>query len=562
MTAPRPQPKPESRKYSDLINDIEKGIIKIPKFQRDFVWPIRKTAALLDSIVKGYPIGTFILWKTDYRMADVKDIGNIALPPTPKDRLVEYVLDGQQRMTSLFAAYRAAKINISNTRRSTDFAEIYVNLDLMLESDAEIVTVELPSTPHRCVPLRDIIIFDYEVHKRLEKAAFTAKEMDHAGRINKSLTTYDFSLVTLTRDDIDSAIEVFTRINTGGSVLTLFEIMVAKTYDASRKFDMEVEWSKLEADLNDVGYDGISPSTILFLLSLILSNTGECKRHTILGLDKDDIIDTWPLAVDAIKSAVDHFRTAYRLPVSALLPYDALLVPFAYWFYTKKYEPSGSAQLRMREFFWRAALSNRYSSSLESKLAGDKRRVDEIMAGNNDPWLDLNDNDLSITSPKALIETGFATGNSLCKAILCLLAFEQPRNFHNDGIVPLDNSYLKIASSKNYHHFFPRDHLRKLGIGNENSVVNITLISADLNKRQINARPPMHYIPYFEKNNAQLSDTLRTHLIDRHGMGIDEDDYGSFLAQRADRIWSMITVRIYPNLSFPEVSSAVPASRS
>ena len=170
--------------------------------------------------------------------------------------------------------------------------------------------------------------------------------------------------------------------------------------------------------------------------------------------------------------------------------------------------------------------------------------------------------DLSITSPKALIETGFATGNSLCKAILCLLAFEQPRNFHNDGIVPLDNSYLKIASSKNYHHFFPKDHLRKLGIGNENSVVNITLISADLNKRQISARPPMHYIPYFEKNNAQLSDTLRTHLIDRHGMGIDEDDYGSFLAQRADRIWSMITVRIYPNLSFPEVSSAVPASRS
>ena len=54
MTTPRPQPKPDSRKYHDLINDIEKGIIKIPKFQREFVWPIEKTAgAMTESGVLG-----------------------------------------------------------------------------------------------------------------------------------------------------------------------------------------------------------------------------------------------------------------------------------------------------------------------------------------------------------------------------------------------------------------------------------------------------------------------------------------------------------------------------
>ncbi|APX25295.1 MAG: DUF262 domain-containing protein [Rhodobacteraceae bacterium] len=118
MTTPRSQPKPDSRKYHDLITDIEKGVIKIPKFQREFVWPIEKTAALLDSIVKGYPIGTFILWKTNQRMADVKDVGNIPLPATPDDRQVEYVLDGQQRMTSLFAAYRGAKIPRAGSKRA------------------------------------------------------------------------------------------------------------------------------------------------------------------------------------------------------------------------------------------------------------------------------------------------------------------------------------------------------------------------------------------------------------------------------------------------------------
>ena len=95
------QPKPDSKKYSDLISEIQKGIIKIPKFQREFVWSIDKTAKLLDSILKGYPIGTFILWQTDERINDIKNVGNLGIPPTPEGNKVQYVLDGQQRITSL-----------------------------------------------------------------------------------------------------------------------------------------------------------------------------------------------------------------------------------------------------------------------------------------------------------------------------------------------------------------------------------------------------------------------------------------------------------------------------
>lgn len=289
MTTPRPQPKPDSRKYQDLITDIEKGVIKIPKFQREFVWPIEKTAALLDSIVKGYPIGTFILWKTNQRMADVKNVGNIPLPATPDDRQVEYVLDGQQRMTSLFAAYRGAKIPRAGSKRVTDFADIYVNLDPTLSDDAQIVVHDLPDDPHKCVSLKDVLSLNREIEKRLvAELGLTDDDLDIADKFKQAFATYDFSLVTLTREDIDSAIEVFTRINTGGSVLTLFEIMVAKTYDEEKNFDMQVEWLKVESDLEDVGYDGVSPSTILQLLALVLA--GEAKRATILGLDKVKVI--------------------------------------------------------------------------------------------------------------------------------------------------------------------------------------------------------------------------------------------------------------------------------
>jgi len=104
------QPKPDSKKYTDLISEIQKGQIKVPKFQRNFVWSLDKTAKLLDSILKGYPIGTFILWETNERLNDIKNIGNLKLPDIPDDIKVQYVLDGQQRITSLYAAFLGAEI--------------------------------------------------------------------------------------------------------------------------------------------------------------------------------------------------------------------------------------------------------------------------------------------------------------------------------------------------------------------------------------------------------------------------------------------------------------------
>jgi len=123
------QPKPDSKKYTDLISEIQKGQIKVPKFQRNFVWSLDKTAKLLDSILKGYPIGTFILWETNERLNDIKNIGNLELPAIPDDIKVQYVLDGQQRITSLYAAYLGAQIQKEGEKKVTDYADIFVNLE-------------------------------------------------------------------------------------------------------------------------------------------------------------------------------------------------------------------------------------------------------------------------------------------------------------------------------------------------------------------------------------------------------------------------------------------------
>ena len=532
------QPKPDSKKYTDLISEIQKGEIKVPKFQRNFVWSIDKTAKLLDSILKWYPIGTFILWETTERLNDIKNIGNFELPAVADWIKVKYVLDWQQRITSLYAAYLGAQVQKEGEKKITDYKEIYVDLEKDIDGDEQIVTEEIPTGIH--VSLHKILNslkYDDEIEDNYDKEY--RKKIRYYAQI---FSTYDFSTILLRREDIDSAIEVFTRINTGWEILTLFEIMSAKTYDEEQQFDMAEKFHKLLSELEICKYNTISSSIILSTISLILSKNKECKRKVILQLEKQKIIDVRDDVISAIKESIDYFRTVYRIPVSIILPYDSLLVPFAYFFYNQKDKPKWNQIKYLEEFFWRVSLSVRYSSATESKLAQDIKRIDEILEGMRPNYDDIK---IYLNSPKDLIDTTFSAWSSYCKAILCLLAYHEPKDFQNNGKTILDNSWLKAAHSKNYHHFFPKAFLRKNNIGNENSLVNITLVSADLNKRKIKAKVPSIYIQEFLDENDELEQSLKSHLInDINWFGIKSDDYSIFLEKRAQIIFNELEDRI------------------
>lgn len=531
------QPKPDSKKYTDLISEIQKGQIKIPKFQRDFVWSIDKTAKLLDSILKGYPIGTFILWETNERLNDIKNIGNLVLPPVPDDIKVQYVLDGQQRITSLYAAFLGASIQKEGEKKITNYGSIFVDLEGDIDNnDEQIIVSEQPETKN--ISLKDLLNSKYSDLRE----NYSNEDIDKIQEYKETFTSYDFSTVVLRKEDIDSAIEVFTRINTGGQTLTLFEIMSAKTYDEEQKFDMQDRFQKLLKQLEVSKYETISSTVILNVLGLILSKNKECKRKVVLQLDKQSIIDIWDDVISSLKESIDYFRSVYRIPVSTLLPYDALLVPFSYFFYYHKEKPKGEQIKYLEEFFWRISLSYRYSSSTESKLAQDIKRIDQILNGERPNYDELK---VFLSSPRDLIDTNFSAGNSYCKAVLCLLAYSEPKDFQDNGKVILDNSWLKMANSKNYHHFFPKSYLRKQGIGNENSIVNITLVGADLNKRKIRAKAPSIYIQDFLDENAELHKSIKSHLIDNiDDFGIHSDDYSVFLEKRATSIYNALKNRI------------------
>lgn len=390
--------------------------------------------------------------------------------------------------------------------------------------------------------------FNHKKRKELEATGFTGDDFDKIDAYKDAFSTYDFSIVTLRKNDIESAIEVFTRINTGGKVLTLFEIMSAKTYDEPANFDMQAKWEQFQKKLNESKYENISPSVILQILSLMISESKECKRKTILGLEKTDILANWDAAISAIEKTIDHFRTVLRIPVSQLLPYDTLVVPFAYFFMKTGRAPTGQQRKYLEELFWRSSLSLRYSSATESKLAADIKKVDLIIDGQRPTYPEFK---LFINSPHDLRSTEFSTGNAICKSILCILAYHEPKDFDSNGKVLLDNSYLKIASSKNYHHFFPRAYIRKYGNDAEhpyaNSIVNITLVSAELNKKRIAAKAPSVYLGDFADENSELKHALKSHLIDLDDASVIQNDFTAFLKMRSEALYGEIQKRIEPS---------------
>ena len=526
---PLPTTLPQS--YPNLLTDIERGEIKIPQFQRKFVWSVPQTARLMDSLIKGYPIGAFIFWQTKERLRVVRSLGGIEFPTPPAGEFVSYVLDGQQRLTSIYACMKGAKIG------DDDYSKIFVDLEASAESGEDIVVLD--ETPS-CMKMTELTGGDFKLLNEYDEK-YPGKIREYQNNLNN----YPFSVIQYRDTDINVATEIFTRINVGGKPLTTFEIMVARTYDSEREFDLRDQFDALVKELEEVDYETIPEETVLQVAAAILSR--ECRRKTILQLPKGDFIDGWCDITAAIKHAVDFFRKELCIPVSQLLPYNALLVPLAYFFYkngNKRLTPE--TRKRLCDFFWQSSLLERYSGAVESNLGQDIKKMEEIHNG----ILPSYEEKLPLTSEWLMEHGHFSTSRSFIKAILCLYASFKPLSFDNGLDVSIGNDYLQQSNSRNYHHFFPKSYLQKQGRHDEhmiNHVLNITIVDAQLNKSEIRAKKPSVYMKKFRGDNpdTDINATMRTHLIDDlEKFGVFDDDYDAFLRERAKRVIAEIRKRV------------------
>ena len=271
-------PQPASRSLLFMISEIERGSVKVPQFQRDFVWSKEKSAQLMDSLLRGFPPGTFILWKTNEQLRSVRGLGDAKLPSTPTGDSVQYVLDGQQRLTSLFATLKG--LNVERAGRLDDFGEMYV--DLAADSDEVLVFTDVShKQPQAHISVSDLINRDFD------EMDVSSQYREKVKNYKQIISSYQCSVVDVLEAKIDTATEIFTRINITGKPLSVFEIMVAKTFDYDLDFDLGEKARNLPEELTDRDYGTIQDIIFLQVISAIIAK--ECAKKDILLLNKQDV---------------------------------------------------------------------------------------------------------------------------------------------------------------------------------------------------------------------------------------------------------------------------------
>lgn len=133
-----------SSSIRQLLQKITAGEIRIPAFQREFVWAPNRVQFLMDSIYKGYPIGSLLFWKTKEKLSFDRKLGPYKLPDPQAEYPINYVLDGQQRLTSIFGVFQTDLVPDVNS--SNNWLDVY--FDLTSKEDAQ--ATQFAALPKKC----------------------------------------------------------------------------------------------------------------------------------------------------------------------------------------------------------------------------------------------------------------------------------------------------------------------------------------------------------------------------------------------------------------------------
>ncbi len=509
--------KPDTMRFRELIDDIDKGVLKIPEFQRKFDWDLERTLRLLDSIAKRYPIGAFLLWDTDEVFGSLRNIGEIDLPQVAEGKDVCYVLDGQQRITSLYAAAKGATIG-------KQCYEVFCDLDADPLRD-EVFTSERTS-PRSQVSL-ETLLSDH-AHEITPKLA--PKRRVRFGEVRDAFREYLFPVVRVRNQPLEAVCKMFERVNTGGMELTVFDIMVAKTWTPS--FNLREKWENLRLEFDRRGYGALKPIAVLQSAAACLH--GGVRQGHIMDIGRDELGPGWGHVTACMRLAIDFLRQALAVPGTHFLSYPAVVPVLAYFFHENgRSAPSKAQRERLEEYFWRCGFTERYGSNPSSTIAEDLARVKRIVS--------LADETVPVAEPvypEYVAGTRLRTGSAYCRALLAVMGYQRPVDLQSGTEIILDNSNLSRSNSRHYHHIFPKKWLaRNQYADNVNSIANIMLVPEKTNL-QIGAKPPVEYMDaYARAAGGQWEKWLRTHFITkRAATAMMEGDFEAFLRHRGSAI--------------------------
>lgn len=506
----------ETAYFSQLIADIKKGEVKIPQFQRKFVWKDEQALELLDSVANGYPIGSILLWKTVDKLNAARDIGVFQLPKTDEITPTNYVLDGQQRLTVIYSCLGAPE-------SSAGYAAGY---DLTNESFLELKPANVRP---EVFPLRKLFhttsLLNYRTSLlSLAEAPTLQQRLDD---LIAAFTQYKLPVVTLKDLTIDEVCPIFERINSSGTRLSTYDLMVAATW--AEDFDLNEKVGGILSSIEGKGYGETERSTILKAVSAIQLDSIQDKALRELRKLSTPAIEALAQRTEsALKHAVDALSTQFRIHSWDFLSYEAVLIITTYLFRDTKHL-SADQSGRLRQWFWRASFGERYKVGGENFISRDLEIVRRyVLDGIGEP-----EQFGAVPLAADWAKTQFKSNVSRSRAYILALAAAAPRNLPNGMIVDVQNA-LSSYNKKEYHHVYPRAYLKALGENETSNVLgNIVMLTAASNKA-ISDSSPAIYIPSITALLGSECDAvfLSNLLPAPSGFDYSKSTYADFLAAR------------------------------
>lgn len=495
----------------EVIGFIKRGEWKIPRFQRDFVWEKNKVIDLLDSIYKEFPIGSFFLWEPPKEYVKYyKNIPELNVK-TNDSNSTQFILDGQQRLTSLYVVCEGLSIN------GVDYSDICFDLDTKLFN-------KNPRDNERNIPIHIILSKTeaFEIYNNL-----TNERKNIFKEINFKLQSYPFPIIIIKDKNVEEACKIFERINQGGKKLNIFDLVVAVTWD--KYFELKEEIDKFNKEIEN-SFGKIDYEVFTETLSLILK--GQCTKAFQLKLTADEVKEVWNETKKAIGQSIQFLRSNLKLKNYEYLPYRDMLAIIAYYFYKCKFQNVPVDSKFLIDWFWKVSFSNRYSGSTFTMIGEDRAYIFDKKINGETPIIDYNPQ-ISIDKIK---NVNMGRNTALRNALLIILMQQQPLSFVDNTIIDIEQDPISVFNNSEKHHIFPKSYLKSIGVTQKkaiNLLVNFCLIDSILNKR-ISAKDPKTYFTEFKNNNKELEKSLRSHLIPfDNDSGIWNNNFKKFIDERA-----------------------------
>ncbi|MFE7535297.1 DUF262 domain-containing protein [Streptomyces rhizosphaericola] len=472
-----------NEKIISQVENLLRGMVVIPSIQRDFVWMRPDVRDLFDSLYRGYPVGALLLWKTGlnvpFKTAAVVQTDRATDQPL-------YLLDGQQRLTSLAWVYQP--------QSKADGRHIDLRFDVRTE---EFVT---PSAVQRkdplLIPVSTLLQENVQFYPVLNKAGVSPDNPDFGTwmqRLQKvnNIRSHQIAVITYESDDYEEVAELFARLNKGGRRLSKGDLVYSAI--AARWSTGLDTMDAFHQELRDSDFD-LNREAVLRLMSL-LAGTG-AHHIKLIGAEVDEtaLKEAWHATERALRFAIDFLKGECSIPRSEILSSpNVTIVPALLLHHRSGKLRPGEAQL-LRRWVYTAMAFSHYSLQVEGKLDAEARLI-KSRAG-KDLFAELI---RRASGPRSLdsalhprdLEQKYST-HAFFKLLYIAALRDGARDWATN--IAINDQPMNSSSRIEFHHVFPRARVQGTYAKEEwNSLANLAFVTGQTNK-MISSRLPAEYM--------------------------------------------------------------------